>query len=515
VSCFYFNKIKGEKEMNFAQAMTKETQKKLTENGAVAYSTTNTALLDLFATIGALRSRSEEEIANKFAAAFAEDALLATKMLFYSRDIRNGGLGERRTFRICLSWLSENYPDIVRKNLMNVVFFGRFDDLYCLFDTPNQKNKKDVIDVINDIIVKDIEEASAKRPISLMAKWLPSENTSSKKTRRYASIIRKGLGLKPRTYRVLLSRLREYLKVTERQMSLNQWSEINYPAVPSYAMLRYRNVFPRRDGERFRIYLDSLKSGEKKINASTLFPYDLVHNYIQESYWSPSTKIDTVIEEQWKALPNYVNGENNFVVMADVSGSMYGRPIETSIGLATYFAQRNNGAYKNLYMTFTDNPHFVSLEDCKTFREAINKTINTDMGYSTNLKAAFDYILSTAKKNNISAEELPKALVVISDMEIDPYFPCEASYQGYRRNLDFVETVRKDFKAAGYRLPKLVLWNVDARKDTFLSQDENVLFVGGQSPSVFKNLCGALEGKTAYDFMCEILNNKVYDSVVI
>ena len=316
-------------------------------------------------------------------------------------------------------------------------------------------------------------------------------------------------------YRKLLSKLRAYIKVVERQMSLGEWEEIDYPSVPSYAMLRYRKAFARRDTQRFSTYLESLKKGETKVNASTLFPYDLVHNYLQDNYWTPSSRIDTVIEEQWKALPNYVNGENNFVIMADVSGSMYGRPIETSIGLATYFAQRNNGIYKNLYMTFTDRPHFVSLEDCKTFREAINKALNTDVGYSTNLKAAFDYILSTAKENNVSAEELPKALVVVSDMEIDPYFPCEASYQGYRRSHDFVETVRKDFEAAGYQLPKLVLWNVEARNDTFLSQDENVLFVGGQSPSVFKKLCGALEGKTAYDFMCEVLNSKVYESVII
>ena len=501
--------------MNFAQAMAKETQKKLTENGAMAYSTTNNALLDLFGTIGALRSRSEEDIQAKFAAAFNEDPLLATKMLFYARDIREGGLGERRTFRICLVWLSEHYPEIVEKNILNIFHFGRFDDVLCLLDTPHGNNKELVIDGIATTLENDIEQITNKKPCSLLGKWLPSENASSDKTRKYAKIIRKGLRLSEMEYRKLLSKLRAYIKVVERQMSLGKWEEIEYPSVPSYAMLRYRKAFARRDTQRFSTYLESLKKGEAKVNASTLFPYDLVHNYTLCSYWRPSTKIDTVIEEQWKALPNYVSGENNFVVMADVSGSMYGRPIETSIGLATYFAQRNSGAYKNLYMTFTDRPHFVSLEDCKTFREAINKALSTDVGYSTNLKAAFDYILSTAKENNVSAEELPKALVVISDMEIDPYFPCEASYQGYRRNLDFVETVRKDFEAAGYQLPKLVLFNVEARRDTFLSQDNNIIFVSGQSTSVFKKMCKALEGKTAYEFMCETLNDPVYESVVI
>lgn len=503
--------------MNFAQAMTKETQKKLTENGAIAYSTTNDKLLDLFATIGALRPRSEEEIQAKFAAAFNQNPLLATKMLFYARDIRYGGLGERRTFRACLSWLSDFHPEIVTKNIINIPIFGRIDDMYCLFDTENKENKKDVLDFIASLLESDIIAAGDNKPVSLLAKWLPSENASSEKTKRYATIIRKGLGLKSDTYRKVLSRLREYIKVTERQMSLGQWSEIDYPKVPSYAMLRYRGAFVKRDTQRFSEYIQSLKKGEVKINASTLFPYDLVHNYTQGNHWNKIVKNDDVIEEQWKALPNYVSGDNNFIVMADISGSMGGRPIETSVGLATYFAQRNKGAYEGLYMTFTDKPHFVSIKDCGDLKTSLNKVFGTDVGYSTNLKAAFDYILETAVRGGVSAEEIPKALVVVSDMEIDPFFPNPVySYGGYRgQSLDFVETVKRDFEKAGYQLPKLVLWNVESRQDTFLSQNDDIVFVSGQSPSVFKNLCGALEGKTAFDFMCEVLNAKVYDCITI
>lgn len=505
--------------MNFAEAMKKETEKKYTENGALAYSTSgNGALLDFFSTCGALRSRSEEDIRNKFAAAFNENPLLATKALFYTRDIRQGGLGERRTFRICLKWLSDNYPEIITKNLPNISFFGRIDDMYCLFDTEKKNNKKDVLDFIGEVLMRDTELASENKPISLIGKWLPSVNTSSSQTRRYATIIRKHLCLSEREYRKLLSALRKYIKVVERQMSLGQWKEIEYPTVPSYAMKNYRKAFAKRDNERFSAYIQTLKKGETKVNASTLFPYDLVHQYADGfTGWLRNIKEDAIIEEQWKALPNYVEGENNFVIMADVSGSMYGRPIETSIGLASFFAQRNHGMYKGPYMTFTDKPHFIDINNCNSLAEIVVKVSQTEVGYSTNLEKAFKYILNTAVKAGVSPEEMPKALVVISDMEIDPFFPSSPlSLRGYRgQTLDFIEQMKIEFAAAGYTCPKLVLFNVESRQDTFLSQNEDIIFVSGQSATVFRRLCKSLEGKTAYDFMCETLNNPVYDCVII
>jgi Mg-chelatase subunit ChlD len=220
--------------------------------------------------------------------------------------------------------------------------------------------------------------------------------------------------------------------------------------------------------------------------------------------WS---KTDTIVEEQWKALPNYVKGENNILVMADVSGSMYGRPIETSIGLATYFAQHNKGDYHNLYLTFTSVPHFIELSEGASLMECIQTVANTDMGYSTNLEAAFNLILQHAVNNNIRDKDLPKALVVVSDMEIDCYM---------RQNkMDFVDAMKSKFARYGYTLPKLVLWNVEARNDTILSKQEDVLLVSGQSASTFRELCGNLEGKTAWDLMLETLNNSMYDRVVV
>ena len=493
--------------MNFANVMKRQAQTKLTENGAVAYNTLNNGLLDLFAVIGALRPQSESEIEQKFARAFNEDKLLATKMLFYAGNIR-GGLGERRTFRVCLKWLANYYPEIVVKNMANIPLFNRWDSLFVLENTPVESAMWEFIKIQ---LMSDIRAMKKNHPVSLLAKWLPSENTSSKRTVRLAQKAMSALYMTPRNYRKTLSALRKYIKVVERDMSANQWDDINYEGVPSYAMKNYRNAFAKHDAIRFSNYIASLNKGEAKINASTLFPYDLVREYVNEVWtgglYYRNGKLDSVVEAQWKALPNYIEGENNYVVMADVSDSMNGRPLMTSIGLAIYFAERNKGDYHNIYMTFTNEPHFINIKEGATLLENVKTVANTDVGFNTDLKAAFDYILSNAIYNNVSNEDMPKALIVISDMEIDRYMS--------RRGLGFVDTMKEKFNAAEYEMPKIILWNVEARQDTYLSQNPDVIYVSGSSPSVFKSFIGALNGETAYDVMLKTLNDKMYDCVQI
>ena len=498
--------------MNFAETAKNVSHIKTTENGAMAYDTTNNALLDLFAQIGALRPRSVEEITIKYSEAYAVDPELATKMLFYAGNIR-GGLGERRTFRICLRWLAINHPVVVRDNLTNIPHFNRWDSLFVLVGTPVEADMwqyiADQLGLDMQAVIKE-KHGGKHAGISLLAKWMPTETAHAKETRALAKTAMRKLGVTPRMYRKMLSALRAHLKVVESLMSAGKWDEVEYPAVPSYAMKNYRKAFGNHDKIRFGEYIASLNKGEVKINASTLFPYDLVHQYMAGRY-NAGRNTDAIIEAQWKALPNYIEGENNILVMADVSGSMWGRPIETSIGLATYFAQHATSDFHNLYMTFTDKPTFISLDGITTLAGCVNKVNNTGVGYSTNLAAAFRKILSFSIEHNISNNEMPKALVVVSDMEIDQYYPNKNGY----KKLAFVEEMKNEFAANGYTMPLLVFWNVEARNDTFLSQSNDVIYVSGQSASTFHNLCSALGGKTAWDFMLEVLNDKIFDCVVI
>lgn len=500
----------------FADVMENEASKTLTENGALAYNTTGTALIDLFATVGALRTREPQEIIDKFAAAYDEDPVLATKMLFYCGDIRNGGTGERRTFRIALKWFAQYHPNIVRRNMENIAYYNRFDSLFELCDTPVEA---EMWRFVEDTLCADLSAYKASGKVhfgcSLLAKWMPSEKASSEATRKLAHRAMRALALTPRKYRIMLSALRKHINVVERLMSNGEWDKIDYSKVPSYAMRNYRDAFAKHDYDRFRKYIGAVKSGEAKIHSGTLYPYDLVGQYLCDP-WDGldcgdaciKQEVDDVIEEQWKALPNYLTKPMNAIVMADVSGSMDGRPMETSIGLAIYFAQHNTGPYHGKYMTFSDYPNYVDISKNKSLWGCVKQVAETEVGYSTDLEAAFLRILADAKNHHVSNEDMPKALVVVSDMEINPYMHSD-------NIVDFVDAMKRKYEAANYSLPKLVLWNVDARKDTFLSKSEDVVCISGQSPAAFKHLCENLEGKTAWEFMCDVLMGAAYERVVI
>lgn len=484
--------------MNFSDVMREESKWTKTENGADAKNTTDSALLDMFATIGAMRTRSEDEIVKKFELAFQEDSLGAMRCLFYARDI-HGGLGERRVFRVLLTYIANKHTEELRKNIDKIPEYGRWDDVYSLVGTKLEDNMWDDVkyQLLKDKVLMKNEESS-----SLLAKWLKKADASSPNTRKLGIYTAKKLGMSVYDYKRLCNRLRKHIDVVEQRMSARQWDTINYPAVPSRAMMNYRKAFARHDQERFEEYINKVSSGEQKINAATLYPYDIVEKIL---YHSENSK---VLEAQWDNLPNYVDGDVNAVVMADVSGSMYGRPMATSIGLAMYFAERNKGAYHNLFMTFSGRPKFVEIKG-NTITQKINFISRASWQMNTDLEAALMKILDVAIENHCSQEEMPKSLIIISDMEID----C-CTNQKHREN--FYDYVSRVYKEHGYKIPNVVFWNVNSRHDVFLA-DKNrkgVQLVSGQSASTFKNLIGCVD-KTPVEMMYSVLNSERYQAIQI
>ena len=484
--------------MNFSDVMREESKWTKTENGADAKNTTDSALLDMFATIGAMRTRSEDEIVKKFELAFQEDSLGAMRCLFYARDI-HGGLGERRVFRVLLTYIANKHTEELRKNIDKIPEYGRWDDVYSLVGTKLEDNMWDDVkyQLLKDKVLMKNEESS-----SLLAKWLKKADASSPNTRKLGIYTAKKLGMSVYDYKRLCNRLRKHIDVVEQRMSARQWDTINYPAVPSRAMMNYRKAFARHDQERFEEYINKVSSGEQKINAATLYPYDIVEKIL---YHSENSK---VLEAQWDNLPNYVEGDVNAVVMADVSGSMYGRPMATSIGLAMYFAERNKGAYHNLFMTFSGRPKFVEIKG-NTITQKINFISRASWQMNTDLEAALMKILDVAIENHCSQEEMPKSLIIISDMEID----C-CTNQKHREN--FYDYVSRVYKEHGYKIPNVVFWNVNSRHDVFLA-DKNrkgVQLVSGQSVSTFKNLIGCVD-KTPVEMMYSVLNSDRYQAIQI
>lgn len=437
--------------------------------GIPAYQSTGTSVLDLFSKIGGLRGKDAEAI-SLFKNAILEDEKLALATTLYARDAREG-LGERQIFRSVLTFLAKNYPSTLTPKFLDaVVAVGRWDDLFCLLGTNLAIG---ILEMIKTQLNKDIRSAKP----SLLAKWLPSENTSSKKTKALANQIRTFLGFTPKKYRLTLSNLRAKLKIVEREMSANRWESIDYKIVPSRANMLYNPAFLRHDETRRRTFLTKVSKGEVKMNTKTLYPYEIFQRL-------GVNLSDVDATTFWNALPNYVEGENSILVMADVSGSMYRggsniAPIAVATSLAVYFAQRNKGAWQNLCVTFTDKPKFITFNNYSSLQHA-KDLIMKDVGYSTNLNAAFDLILSHAKKNNVPQSDMPKALVVISDMQMNS-----------GGQVDMNKIIQK-YETAGYTPPVLVWWDVNAYKSHVDTAQKNVVFVSGYASTVFKDLIKTL-----------------------
>jgi hypothetical protein len=461
----------------------------LTENMDKSYKSSGSYLVDFFGLAGAVRSRTEKDILSMFYRAFSEDKLKAVKLLFYFRDVR-GGQGERRTFRIITKDLANNYPEIMRKNLILFSEYGRWDDLISLMDTPL---KTDIVSIIRKQL--DIDLSHDK--ISLLAKWLPSENTSSKTTTTLATQIREALSWKPKVYRKTLTTLRAKIKIVEADMSAKKWGSIEYPRVPSKAAMTYRKAFSKHDADRYTAYIKAVQEGKEKINAGTLYPYEI--------YEKAKNEHNATVEALWTALPDYTRGENA-LVMADVSGSMEGRPMAVSVSLAIYFAEHNKGAFGGYYMTFSEAPKLMKVPINCSLHTKIQHLESTDVGYNTDLNKALMMILTTAVKNKVLQEDLPKRLYVISDMQFD-----EGSIQG--KDESTFKRAEKEFKASGYTMPQVVFWQVDARHTQVPAlKFDNVILCSGASPVLFKQL---MENKSVEEVMNDIINSKRYEAIKI
>ena len=474
--------------------LKREANKTYTENGSVTYRSTGRDCLDLFATIGALRRESEQEITARFLRAYAEDPDLAMKILFYGRDVR-GGLGERRVFRILLRWLAVSKPESVVRNLPYVAEYGRWDDVLVLLDTPC---RAEALALLKQQFDADLAALSSDGDVSLLGKWLPSVNASNDETIRAAKQIANAFGLSDRDYRKTLTKLRAQIRILENNLRERDYT-FDYSKQPSKAMFKYRKAFLRNDAERYGAFMQRVSTGEVKLNTGALYPYEI----IEKAYHCDDAE-RLSLDATWRALADYTQDENALVV-ADGSGSMYWgsnpSPAAVAQSLAIYFAERNRGAFRNHFITFSMNPRLVEIKGrdivdkaryCETFNECAN----------TNIQKVFELVLNAAVRNRVPQKDLPSTLYIISDMEFDS---CAAG-----ASLTNFEYAAKLFRQAGYRLPNVVFWNVSSRnqQQPVTMNEQGVALVSGCSPRIFSMVMeGSLD---PFTFMLSVIDTERY-----
>lgn len=427
-----------------------------TEKGAVTHSTSLDSCVDLFFQAGASRGMAAHIIIMLFERAYAQDRNLALKILFWARDAR-GGAGERRFFQIVMKHVSEKYPDVFDQMIIHIPEFGYWKDVFVI-ETPDENN-------LNWLSIQ-LEESDNK---NLLAKWFPRKGPWFVAMHRYLKIT-------PKEFR---KKLVGMTKVVETIMCNREWSAIKYEQVPSLAMNKYRTAFYKRDEIRMKSYIEAVHAGTAKINASVIFPHML--------YKAMNRDNERAVEAQWNALPDYMNGTTERILpVCDVSGSMDGwmdgLPMAVSVSLGIYISERNKGIFKDAFITFSEQPQMHYLKG--SLAQRMRQLNTAPWGGTTNLQGTFDLILNSAIRENLTQEDMPTKILIISDMEFD-------SANGYSRGMTNLDVIRAKYQAAGYMMPEIIFWNVASRSGSnspAQTRDKGIGLVSGFSPSILKTI---------------------------
>jgi hypothetical protein len=467
-----------------------------TLNGGATNLSSNNPVVDLFFQIGAMRAWSEEAIIQAFERAFAHNQAQALKVLFWARDIRQGS-GERRTFRVVCRHLAQNHTELMNGLMRLIPEYGRWDDLLCFINPEAEKApcEEQALFLIADALYSGN---------ALAAKWCPRERSSK---RALARKIRKHMRLCPREYRKLLS---STTKVVESQMCAGEWDSINYGHVPSQAMSIYKNAFGRHSEERWAEYLKGLASGTEKVNAGAIYPHEIIGKYISQY---EKRQIPAVSEAQWAAMPNWMeNNPYRILPVVDTSGSMYGsyaessslKPIQVSVALGLYIAERNEGPFKDCFVTFSENPAMQYVYG-DNLTDRVNSVSSADWGMNTDLYRTFDAILSHAQRVRAAHYDMPNVVLILSDMEFDV---------GVSVNKTAMEQARELWARAGYEFPKIVFWNLNARGSNVpvLFREDGTALVSGFSPAIMKSLLSG-DNFTPEGIMLQTIEGERYSQV--
>lgn len=466
--------------------MRQATNNTKTENGALSHASTLSDVLDLFYHAAARRGQDNTQL---FATAYGEDRLMTVLTAFYIRDVR-GGQGERESFKQFLRYVKVTDLRVFERIVALVPVYGRWDDVLEFVDNSI------VVAMVREQIRNDVRSDNP----SLLAKWMPSENASSKETKKLALKWAIALQLTVRNYRQMLSELRKKIGIVERDMSAGNFNKINFAHVPSRAAMLYRKAFVKQQPERYAAYMSAVEKGEATINSGTLYPYELVEKYLTDYV----AVLDRTVEAQWKALPNYADTDDNALVVADVSGSMKGTPMNIAISLALYISERNRGAFKDYFLTFSSTPALQRVTGVTLF-DRVRQLKEADWGMSTNLQATFDLILSTALANRVPQSDMPTKLFIVSDMQ----------FNSATGNFTNFEAVQSKYARAGYEMPTIIFWNVSSRNnETPVTKDANgVYLVSGASPSIYQSAIKA-KAVTPTELMIEVLTSERYAPVM-
>jgi hypothetical protein len=502
-------------EMSIRQHQQEQEQERaLTQNGALSnavadLSSEREGLISLF--YKTVRGINTEDLMEYLHKSSIENVLNTILITFYIRDCR-GGKGEREIGRLCFDKLmqSPSTRSYLEKVLRQIPEYGRWDDLILL--SSNVESRKKIYKILYEQLLQDRAAMDNKQPCSILAKWMPTEKHRLDKQLGFVEAFCNYARISKKQYRRMLSSLRDYLNILERKMCNGEWSVIDYSTVPSCAMHRFKKAFHKHDDERFNAWkrkLNNPAENKVKVNAGQLFPYEIVQNY--DTIEAP----DELLEAQWKVLveqakqARQTGSLQNSLVVCDVSGSMTSRcsgniqPLHVAVSLALLLSEITSAPFDNKVITFSERPVFFNAIGNSLY-DRIKKLKNAPWGMNTNLQAVFQLILRTADFNRTSKENMPKRIIIISDMQFD-----QACHKNHVTNFQQID---QEYHRYGYERPQIVFWNVNGTFKNFPVQihDTGAVLISGFNAQIIKYL---LDDKdiTPWNIVMNTLSNERYE----
>lgn len=455
----------------------------ITDNGAATNLSSLNSVVDFLFFVGSSRNIPEETILSIFSKSFVQDPLSTIRILFWARDVR-GGAGERKVFRYLLRYLAFNHPEIVKKNINSIPYYGRWDDMLELYGSPVWK-----------LAVKTIQ-IGLYTGDGLCSKWMPRKGMMSR-------ILRKELDLSPKQYRKLLV---NNTRVVESEMCSKKWDEINFSSVPSLASARYANCFRKRTPEKYENWIKDVQSGVSKINTTTVFPHDVVKMLKNGDTTAANT--------MWDELPDFLGTRSQSILpVVDTSGSMNSqikgsqnlRFIDVSISLGLYLSGKIEGDFKDCFITFSENPHLEVLKG--NLNEKYIQLEKANWGMNTNLEKVFSLILEAANRNSTPQQDMPGTILIISDMQFDICIKTSNT---------LLEDIQNKYKQSGYQMPKVIFWNLNSKPGNIPAtfNQMGVSLISGFSPSILKFVLST-ENMSPVNVLNSIVDSQRYSQISI
>lgn len=466
-------------------------------------------LINFYAKAGFLRYEKDEVIINIFMDAYNENPHQAMKLLFYLRD-KEKGLGERRVFRVIIKHLGKMNSSYLASNIDLIPVYGRWDDLYSLFDTYLQG---EAIGLIRKQISLDLK---ADVP-SNMCKWLKSENASSKESKDFARKTRIAMDLSSKEYRNLLTLLRKRVNIVEHEMSNNNWKSIKYGDLNYRIIKRYKKAFVRHDKKRFLDYIRVLEEEnvEEVKEKSELYPFDIIDGICNGSNDAERKHL----LEMWENIPDYnvKNSGDTLVCPALTKKNIYSKNKEVvfSAGISTalYLLDKNKDKFKDYILINNPHPNLKRIKS-ENLIDRINETAKACVAEEINIESILDIILFAAIKNGLDRDKLPKRILFIFDSHCVLSNRDRKDVKEYLLSDSEYRRIKSKWGKSGYEVPKLAFWRIDEcnKNAKVLEDGKGFQYAFGYSDEIFKFFING-EKVTSQSMLEDVINNERYSKV--